>query len=219
VFLLAPVLALAAGEDSAGAMEASLAKQRAALEAQRASVRAQAGAAKEVPAASFFTVPWPFPAALRMPPACDPVPPADMDPLVAQAATREGIKAELIKAVIQKESAWVPCAVSPKGAQGLMQLMPETAAGLGVEDAFDPAQNISGGTKFLKQLLERYNGSVELALAAYNAGPGSVDEAGGVPAFPETVNYVSRILAMLPESLAARPASNRPSTSLESITR
>jgi soluble lytic murein transglycosylase-like protein len=219
LLLLVPALAWTArAEDPAGAMAAALARQRAAIETQRASVSVQAGAAREAPAEPFYTVPWPFPAALRMPPACDPVPPTDMDPLIAQAATREGVRAELIKAVIEKESAWVPCAVSPKGAQGLMQLMPETAADLGVEDAFDPGQNISGGAKFLKQLLARYNGSVELALAAYNAGPGNVDEAGGIPNFPETVSYVSRILALLPP-LGPQPVSSRPSASSESAAR
>jgi len=99
-----------------------------------------------------------------------------------------------VRAVIQAESAFNPRAVSPKGALGLMQLMPATAEEYGVSDAFNPAENIAAGVKYLKRLLDKYEGRVELALAAYNAGPGAVKKYGGkVPPYRETQNYVARI--------------------------
>ena len=104
------------------------------------------------------------------------------------------VSVDLVRALIQAESAFNPRAVSPKGALGLMQLMPATAAELGVTDAFNPAQNVPAGVKYLKQLLDTYDGRVELALAAYNAGPGAVKKYGGkVPPYRETQDYVARI--------------------------
>ncbi len=125
---------------------------------------------------------------------CDPMAKPELDQLVQAASQKQGLQAELVQAVIGKESAAHPCALSPKGAQGLMQLMPSTAVELGVTDPFDPKQNIDGGTRLLKQLLTKYNGDVALALGAYNAGAGRVDREGGVPQIPETVSYVSDIL-------------------------
>jgi soluble lytic murein transglycosylase-like protein len=121
-----------------------------------------------------------------------------LDPLVNGAAKSEGVDPQLVQAVIDQESASKPCAVSVKGAQGLMQLMPATAAELGVKDAFDAKQNVEAGTRFLKQLLTKYNGDVSLALGAYNAGAGRVDHDGGIPEIPETINYVKDILAKVP---------------------
>jgi soluble lytic murein transglycosylase-like protein len=101
----------------------------------------------------------------------------------------------LIKAIIANESGFNANATSGAGAQGLMQLMPGTAAGLGVTDAYDPAQNVAGGTKYIKGLLQRFNGDVRLAVAAYNAGPGAVEKYGGVPPYAETQNYVQNVLS------------------------
>ena len=114
--------------------------------------------------------------------------------LLNQAAAKEGIDASLLKAVAQAESNLDPFAVSGAGAKGVMQLMDGTARELGVTNVYDPAQNIAAGAKYLKQMLTRYGGDVTRALAAYNAGPGSVDAHGGVPPFAETQAYVQNIL-------------------------
>ncbi|MDR1741272.1 MAG: lytic transglycosylase domain-containing protein [Synergistaceae bacterium] len=115
--------------------------------------------------------------------------------LVSQRAEDSAIDEELIRAVIEVESGWNADAISPKGASGLMQLMPGTAAMLGVDDVFDPAQNIDGGVKYLSMLTDKYQGDVELALAAYHAGPSRVDAAGGVP-FKETERYVRNVMGL-----------------------
>jgi soluble lytic murein transglycosylase-like protein len=115
------------------------------------------------------------------------------DDLIAEHASVQGVRADLVHAVIQAESAFNPMARSVKGAMGLMQLMPATAIQFGVTNAFDPAQNIRAGVAYLKRLLERYSQNEELALAAYNAGPGAVEKYGAVPPYRETRDYVSRI--------------------------
>lgn len=116
--------------------------------------------------------------------------PADLKATFEAAAARHKVPVELAKAVARAESGFRADAVSPAGAQGIMQLMPATGRGLGVRDPFDPAQNIEGGVKYLGGLLRRFNGNVELALAGYNAGPNAVAKYGGIPPYEETQKYV-----------------------------
>jgi soluble lytic murein transglycosylase-like protein len=194
---------------SAGWAQSLADTQASAIEKQRAAIKIQVGAITGKPATqsgSFFTVPWiDTPQAPNIaysggtPPPCDPIPSEELEKLIEQNAQKEGVKGELIRAVISQESGARPCAVSAKGAQGLMQLMPGTAAQFNVADPFDPKQNVEAGTKLLKQLLTKYNGDVSLALAAYNAGPARVDQQGGVPNIAETMQYVASILAKLPK--------------------
>ena len=120
-----------------------------------------------------------------------------MSSYIQQAADREGLSPDLLRAVINKESSYRPCAVSPKGAMGLMQLMPGTADSLNVRNPFDAKENINGGSRLLRSLLDRYGNDLSLALGAYNAGSGAVDRWGGVPAYPETQRYVADILGKL----------------------
>jgi soluble lytic murein transglycosylase-like protein len=120
--------------------------------------------------------------------------------LIRAAAAKHGMDEKLITRVIAAESNFNPKAVSRKQALGLMQLLPQTAAQYSVADVFDPAQNIEGGTRYLKDLLEKYRGNLQLALAAYNAGPDMVERYGGVPPFAETRSYVKRITSQIAQA-------------------
>jgi len=174
------------------AMSPGLAQQRAAARQQAGLVTKQRGASSEP---GFFTLPPP-PVTIAGA-ACDPLPDEELDPLIQSAAGKQEVDPDLVRAVIEKESAARPCAVSTAGAAGLMQLMPDTAEQFDVHDRFNPQQNVEAGTKLLKSLLNRYGNDPALALGAYNAGPARVDQEGGVPAIPETLEYVADILSKL----------------------
>jgi Transglycosylase SLT domain len=143
------------------------------------------------------------------PPAAPPSAPPYRE-LVAAAASRYGVDAELISSVMEVESHFDAKAISPKNARGLMQLLPETAARLGVKDIFDPQENIEAGTRYLKELLQLYNNNLTLALAAYNAGPDKVQKYGSVPPYRETLSYVNQVKRKYQKSKSATPA--KPST-------
>lgn len=161
-------------------MEPSLQQQRASVQKQAESVGAP--------------IPW-SPTTLLPEPACDPIPQPELSKLIDESAHKHDVDPNLVREVARQESGFRPCVVSIKGAQGLMQLMPETSAQFRVSNPFDAQQSLDAGTKLLKTLLERYHGDVSLALGAYNAGAGRVDRAGGVPEIPETKNYVLSILS------------------------
>jgi soluble lytic murein transglycosylase-like protein len=207
--LAAAAGALAAQDPSASMraqMEAAVAKQLAAASVQAAAVARQGGAgalieqsiAKQRAAVEKQArTAAPLPDAAPVQSSCVRLPASAADAVVSSAAAREGLPESLLRAVIERESGFRPCAVSRKGALGLMQLLPGTAGDLGLADAFDPAGNVASGARFLSRLIARYSGSLPLALAAYNAGPARVDAAGGVPDIPETRDYVRSVLASL----------------------
>ena len=121
--------------------------------------------------------------------------PKEFEPIINSCALQYGVDKSLVKAVIQAESGYNPNALSRKGAAGLMQLMPKTAQGLKVSNSFDPSENIRGGVRYLKFLLDTFKGDEALALAAYNAGLSKVSQYGGVPPYEETRNYVGKVLS------------------------
>ncbi|MFN7921891.1 MAG: lytic transglycosylase domain-containing protein [Bryobacteraceae bacterium] len=204
-------------------MEQGLTKQRRAVRKQ---IGTAVGSADS--GADWFTVPWTKPPSEEFvapitpaepvpspPPAaaekagdtkasaavrnfCPPVSTATLDSEIQTAATRNNLSERLLRALINRESSFDPCAVSGKGALGLMQLMPSTAQEFGVADPFDPIQSIQAGARYLAQLISRYGGDLRLALSAYNAGPTAVDRFGGVPPFAETRDFVEAVLAPQP---------------------
>lgn len=120
---------------------------------------------------------------------------AEINDLITKYSDKNGLDEDFVKAVINQESGFNPNATSHCGAMGLMQLMPSTAQGLGVKNAYDAEQNIEGGTKYLKGLMDKFNNDKSLALAAYNAGPNAVKKYGGIPPYAETQNYVKSVLS------------------------
>ena len=184
----------ASQDKTSGAQAASVAAMQASIDKQKAAVKAQVGTGG--PADAFFSTAWSAPASITPPtmvPWCTAMEESEVKPLIDDAAKAQGVKPELVRAVMKRESAFYPCALSDKGAMGLMQLMPDVAAQFGV-DPLDPKQNVSAGAQYLKQLMTRYKGDLKLTLAAYNAGPQRVDAGQKVPDIPETTAYVDAIL-------------------------
>jgi soluble lytic murein transglycosylase-like protein len=170
-------------------------QQLTSLDKQRQSIHQQLGApvdAAGIRVADFID---PWPALLQS--SCPALDRDEVNALVAEAAHQQALSPELLRAVIKQESAFKPCAVSVRGAEGLMQLMPTTAQQFHVADPFDPTQNVRAGAAFLKQLLTRYKGDLRLALAAYNAGPLRADQQSNRPFPIETQNYLTNIFADL----------------------
>lgn len=178
------MVALARGE-SLGVLA-----QRASVARQRAALARQGGSARKVEAV------WSTPAPV-VPSGCGGITAPELSRLIDSAAGANDLAPAIVREVVRQESAFNPCAVSRKGAEGLMQLMPGTQALLGVGDAFDPEESLMAGARLLKDLLGRYNGNLALALSAYNAGPKRVDQANGIPPIPETRDYVAKILSRL----------------------
>jgi soluble lytic murein transglycosylase-like protein len=174
------------------AMAASIEKQRASVEQQLKFIKSP------IPPAlpPSFAVP-----AFSVPPpvvyACEPMAQPELSKMIETVARENSVNPDLVREVARQESGFHPCAVSPKGAEGLMQLMPATQAQLEVRDPFDPQESLSAGAKLLKQLLDRYHGDLALALSAYNAGITRVDRTFSVPEIPETKDYVTDILGRL----------------------
>jgi len=186
-------LALVLSQDQGSQEQRVRAAMESSIEQQRASVRQQAQAA------GAPSLPW-TPALTAGGTAsapCDPMPKLEIDAMIGDVASAQKIDPAIVREVARQESGFRPCAVSAKGAEGLMQLMPATQAALDVHDPFNARASLEGGSKLLKQLLDKYHGDLKLALSAYNAGSGRVDKAGGVPAIAETRNYVAAIIARL----------------------
>ena len=144
------------------------------------------------------------------------LPDQSLEPMIARHSDAQSLDPKLVRALIQAESGYNVRAVSNKGAIGLMQLMPDTASELNIRDPYDPEENIKGGTMYLRQMLDHFAGKVELAVAAYNAGPGAVEKHGGIPPFAETRDYVKRVLSLwrgvdlsLPPAASVLLAGNR----------
>lgn len=184
------------------AFETSIQKQRDSLQKQRASLSQQPGIKRDaLPSTSNYITPIPP----LVEADCEPLPSDEVEELIAAAARKQSLQPALIRAVMRQESGFRPCAVSIKGAQGLMQLMPTTATKLHVSDPFDPQQNVEAGAALLKQLLDRYKSDLRLALVAYNAGANRADDASGQPYPAETQRYIASILAELGIGPLERP--------------
>ncbi len=195
--ILSTALRAASASDAKGgspAAASALDLQRASLNAQHESLRHQLGVHPEVSGISFELFP---PIVALAESDCPQLPVAEVESLIASAARKHSLSIPLIRAVMRQESGFKPCAVSIKGAEGLMQLMPATSAQLHVADPFDPEQNVQAGAAFLQQLLKRYNGDLRLALVAYNAGAGRADQLNSSQYPAETQDYLANVLAEL----------------------
>ena len=126
--------------------------------------------------------------------------PKNVDEIISSVSKKYNVDENFIRAIIKQESGFNPNATSKKGAMGLMQLMPKTAKGLGVADAYNPTQNVDGGVRYIKSLMDKYDGDMKVALAAYNAGPTAVNRYGGIPPYKETQNYVNKVMAIYEKS-------------------
>jgi soluble lytic murein transglycosylase-like protein len=164
------------------------AAMQASIDKQLVSVQKQVKASKEVPGSMSATA---------APEGCEAITPPELTRMIDSAAHTVNVDSMLVREVARQESGFHPCAVSPKGAEGLMQLMPATQISLEVRNPFDAQESLTAGAKLLKQLLDRYNGDLSMALSAYNAGPTRVDQAAGIPEITETQDYVSNILSRL----------------------
>jgi soluble lytic murein transglycosylase-like protein len=174
-------------QSTRAAMASSIEKQLASVEQQLKSIKSPVRPA----ASSAFAVP--LPAAFD----CGPVAAPELSRMIDNVAREHSLDPALVREVARQESGFRPCAISPKGAAGVMQLMPSTQAQLEVHDPFDAQQSLSAGAKLLKQLLDRYHGDLALALSAYNAGVTRVDRTSAIPEIPETKSYVTNILGRL----------------------
>ncbi len=179
------------------AMSASIERQKASVRRQRAGVLESGTASEDSTELPAFFVTAPLLEPAQNGGDCDRLPPMQLEPLIARAAKANQVSGDLVRAVMRQESSFRPCAISGKGAMGLMQLMPGTAADLGVDDALDPEQNAFAGAKLLHTLMTRYHGDLNRVLGAYNAGPATVDAADGPPNFPETTGYIEKITEAL----------------------
>jgi soluble lytic murein transglycosylase-like protein len=189
-------------EQTMDAMNASIQKQKVSVRRQRQS----ALPAGTIPVESDFFITEALIQPQPMTADCEQLSQLQVESLATRASKANGISPDLVRAVMKQESAFRPCAVSPVGALGLMQLMPATAAELGVNDAMDPEENTFAGAKLLRKLMDRYSGDLNRTLGAYNAGPTRVDEADGIPKFPETINYVDKIMRDLGVPSLTMPA-------------
>lgn len=185
---------------------ASVRQQMLSVEVQRQAIAKQEVVFRQAPKSASFFQPVRNEIQYFEYPDCGALPARERERLIETAARKQSVSADLIRAVIRQESAFRPCAVSDKGAQGLMQLMPSTAAAFNVDDPFDPQQNILGGAAYLHQLMQRYAGDASLALSAYNAGPQIVDRIASIPDIRETQNYVTSIFRDLGWTLPASPS-------------
>jgi soluble lytic murein transglycosylase-like protein len=165
---------------------------------------------KTGPHGDFFLLPPPAVGPpLFVKPECEPLPVAEVDELVTQAGDASSVSPDLLRSVMKQESGFRPCAVSEKGAMGLMQLMETTANDFGVRNAFDPRENVTAGARLMRQLINLYDGDLTLALSAYNAGSGRVDPSFGIPKIPETMDYVNKVLSVLQASELTKAPQSR----------